>query len=137
MGIRELKIGLMLLVIFASGVFCGVLLDRKFGAREPGSARGRGGGPPLLAGRDAAVLAEMTDQLKLTVQQQRQIGEILRDWSTRVKQNRQQTLKERFSLFESAMSSVRTNLTAEQLPVYQDMVERAHRRQRQMQNRAN
>jgi hypothetical protein len=136
MGIRELKIGLMLLVIFASGVFCGVLLDRKFGPREPGPARGRGG-PPLLTGRDAAVLAEMTDQMKLTGQQQQRIGEILRDWSTKVKQNRQQTLKERFSFFESAMSSVRTNLTAEQLPVYQEMVERAHRRQRQMQNRAN
>jgi hypothetical protein len=137
MGSREVKVGLMLALIFAAGVFSGVLLNRKLTASEAASAtRGRLGNA-LLAGRDRLVLAEMTDKMKLTPEQQVRVGTILSVWSGKVRQNQQQSLKERLALFDQMMPSIRTNLTSEQVPVYEDMVDRARRRQRQMQNRVN
>jgi hypothetical protein len=136
MGARELKVGLMLVLIFAAGVFCGVVLDRKFLTRAPDPARGRAP-HPLLAGRDAMVLAEMTEKMNLTPEQQKRVGEILGAWSARVKQSRQQALKERLELFDGTMPGIRTNLTPEQIPAYDEMVERARRRQRRLENRMN
>ncbi|HXG47504.1 MAG TPA: hypothetical protein VNO52_07765 [Methylomirabilota bacterium] len=139
MGTRELKVGLTLVLIFASGVLCGVLLNRQVTAPQttqaPSAGRPRGG--PLLVGRDAAVLAELTDKLKLTPAQQQSVGEILRPWSEQVKRSRQESLQQRLEMFEKTMLIIRTNLTAEQIPAYEEIVERARRRHRQAELRTN
>ncbi len=136
MNMRELKIGLMLFLLFCTGVFSGVLLDRKFAPRAPTASRSRNLGP-FMTGNDAPILAEMTKQMELTPDQQKQVGEILRSWSGQVKQSRVEAIKHRQELFEKAMPLIRTNLTAEQIRILDDMVERSRRRQRQLLNRAN
>jgi hypothetical protein len=133
-AVRELKVGLMLLLIFAGGVVCGVLLDRKLAPPEPTSpAQPRA----VFEGRDKQVLAEMTERMKLTPEQQKRVGEILGELQSGMKRNLQQSLKDRIALFDQSMRGIRTNLTPEQIPVLDKMIERAHRWQRQMQERAN
>lgn len=130
MGLRELKIGVMLALIFGAGVFTGFHLQRPatFVPREP--SRSRNSAPPVIAGRDEPILAEMKTRFKLTPEQEKQISEILKNWSQQVRQSKQQVMKDRFELFEATMPLIRTNLTADQLPIYDQMVERVRRRQR-------
>ena len=75
------------------------------------------------------------EKLKLTPPQEQRVHDILSEWSAKVKQSRQQALKERMELFERIMPMVRTNLTPEQIPACEEMVERVRRRQRQLENR--
>jgi hypothetical protein len=133
MAIRELKVGLMLALIFSAGLFTGVLLDRRFASPEL-AGRPRNAGP-----REARehVMAEMKEKLRFTPQQEQRVGEILDDWSRKLKEVRRDALKERLELFERTMPMVRTNLTPAQIPAYNDLTDRVRRRHRQMINRAN
>ena len=132
MGLRELKIGVMLALIFAAGVFTGFHLQRP---AQPisipkESMRARNNAPPVIVGRDEPILAEMKTRFKLTPEQEKQISEILKNWSQQVRQSKQQVMTERYQLFEATMPLIRTNLTPEQLPIYDQMIERVRRRQR-------
>ena len=132
MGLRELKIGLMLALIFAAGVFTGFHLNRRTETVSVSTdpARNRNNAPPVVAGRYEPILAEMKIRFKLTPEQEQKIGGILKNWAQQVRQSKQQVFDERFELFEKTMPLVRTNLTPEQLPVYDHMIERVRRRQR-------
>src|SRR5688572_22637675 len=132
MGLRELKIGLMLALIFAAGVFSGFHLNRRTEPvpTPPDPSRSRNNAPPVVAGRYEPILAEMKIRFKLTPDQEQKVGEILKSWAQQVRQSKQQVFNERFELFEKTMPFVRTNLTPEQLPVYDTLVERVRRRQR-------
>ena len=132
MGLRELKIGLMLALIFAAGVFTGFHLNRRTETISvpTDSIRARNNTPPVVTGRYEPILAEMKIRFKLTPEQEQKIGGILKSWAQQVRQSKQQVFNERFELFENTMPLVRTNLTPEQLPVYDNLVERVRRRQR-------
>ena len=132
MGLRELKIGLMLALIFTAGVFTGFHLNRRTETvsvpADP--TRTRNNAPLVVVGRYEPILAEMKTRFKLTPEQEQKIGGILKNWAQQVRQSKQQVFNERFELFEKTMPLVRTNLTSEQLPIYDNLVERVHRRQR-------
>ena len=98
--------------------------------------RPRGPGSKLAAGRDQ-VMAEMKQKLRFTPQQEQRVGEILDGWSRQLRQQRRDGIQERLDLFERMMPNVRTNLTPEQIPAYNEMAERVRRRHQQMLNRAN
>lgn len=131
MGPRELKIAMMLALIFAAGIFTGYHLNRPAApAVSPQSSARNRNVPAIVVGRGEPILAEMKSRFKLTPEQEKQVEAILRNWAQQVRESKQQVFKERFELFERTMPFIRTNLTAEQLPAYDQMVERVRRRQR-------
>jgi hypothetical protein len=135
MSTRELKICLMLALIFGAGLFTGVLLDRKFAAPEPMAGR------PRNAGRNAPprdqVMAEMKATVGFTPQQEERVGKILDGWWDQQKEVRVDAMQKRMAIFEQMMPLVRTNLTSDQIPAFNKMEDRVRRRLRQMLNRAN
>jgi hypothetical protein len=135
MSTRELKVGLMLALIFGAGIFTGVLLDRNFAARDPVAGRPRNAGRNVPS-RDH-VMAEMKATVGFTPQQEERVGKILDGWWDQQKEVRVDAMKKRLEIFEQMMPMVRTNLTPAQIPAFNKMEDRVRRRQQQMLNRAN
>lgn len=123
--LRLLKIVALLLVIFVGGAVAGILLDRHYAPRPPT--------PPRMASllpseRPDYLLKEFTTAMNLTSDQQQRVGALLKDWGKEIAAHPEWTRAERVSFISGHRPQIQTNLTAEQLVIYDRLVDRTGRR---------
>jgi uncharacterized membrane protein len=132
---RTFTVALMLLGIFLAGGFCGWWIGRNTGdeeRQESGPARAPGRRP---AAQKEFLLNEFTRELDLTPQQRTNVNNVLTSWAGDVKALDRDLLNGRLATMRKFMPLVRTNLTVEQQPKFDAMIQQTERRfRRQMQN---
>ena len=118
--LRVLKITALLLLIFVGGAVAGILLDRHYAPRPLSEVR-----PP---DKPDVLLKEFTTAMNLTSNQQQRVGALLADWGKEISAHPKWTRAQRLSFIASNRPLMLTNLTAEQMGIYDRLVDRTGRR---------
>ena len=118
--LRVLKITALLLLIFVGGAVAGILLDRHYAPRPLSEVR------PL--DKPDVLLKEFTTAMNLTSNQQQRVGALLADWGKEISAHPKWTRAQRLSFIASNRPLMLTNLTAEQIVIYDGLVDRTGRR---------
>ena len=129
---RTFRIALLLLAIYLAGLGTGWWLaprDALSPQRRVVSNNQSGFSfKPGSAEMEAAVMKEMDLRLKLSSGQREKIQELVSRWSLEVRQMPRPLPRFRFESMERWTSAIRTNLTPEQLPAFDEMVETSRAR---------
>ena len=126
---REIRIALLLLVIFLGGGGAGFFLRSRFVTEENAIRRG----PRLSqAEREERLFSELNDSLKLTEEQRNRIRQQIADGGKeRIAVNRRR-LEDRLQSFEHLAGNIRTNLTQQQQQIFDQRVRQVRRLFRRM-----
>ena len=122
---RLFKITALLLVIFVGGAAAGILLDRHYAPRRSASTR-TPAAPPV--DHPDVLLKEFTAVMNLSPDQQQRVGVLLKDWGKEIGAHPEWTRAQRVSFIASNRPLMLTNLTAEQIVIYDGLVDRTGRR---------
>jgi hypothetical protein len=123
--LRIIKIVALLLLIFVGGGVAGILLDRHFTPRDSKPRRLADLSP---SERPDYLLKEFTATMKLTSEQQKRVGVLLKDWNAQMAAHPEWNRSQRASFIESNSPALKTNLTAEQSVIFDRTLERMRRR---------
>jgi hypothetical protein len=131
--------GIFIVLVFVTGTFAGVLLDRAWLLRSPG--RGLGpifGGGPLIGARGGggrggsegidATVTRLTRRLELTDDQRERVRELLTRWNAAT--SLRYTIRRTFEIEQGKLrAEIETLLTPEQVEKFRDefFVERGAR----------
>ena len=118
--LRVLKITALLLLIFVGGAVAGILLDRHYAPRPLSEVRS--------PDKPDVLLKEFTTAMNLTSNQQQRVGALLADWGKEISAHPKWTRAQRLSFIASNRPLMLTNLTAEQMVIYDRLVDRTGRR---------
>ena len=118
--LRVIKITALLLLIFVGGGVAGILLDRHYAPRPLSEVR------PL--DKPDVLLKEFTTAMNLTSNQQQRVGALLADWGKEISAHPKWTRAQRLSFIASNRPLMLTNLTSEQIAIYDRLVDRTSRR---------
>ena len=126
---RELRIALLLLVIFLAGGGAGFFLRSRFAPEESVVRRG----PRLSqAEREERLFSELNDSLKLTEEQRTRIRRQIGDGGKERTALNRRRLEDRLQLFERLAGNIRTNLTQPQQQIFDQRVRQVRRTFRRM-----
>ena len=129
-----IRVGLLLLLIFVVGGLTGAMVGPRLVSAQ-GEAAGGGrlqrGSPEM----QARILQELSSELNLTEEQRARVKELLAQNGGELMRHRRDFLEKQAELFNRMSSAVRTNLTAEQLPAYEERMKRAKAKQQRMMRR--
>jgi len=127
--------GVFIVLVFVTGAFAGVLLDRAWLLRGAGPGIGPfvGGGGPLLGGRRGPgrggpagagidrTARWMARQLELTDDQRERVRELLTRWNARAS-DLQSQVRRNFEIEQGQLrAEIETLLTPEQIEKFRDM----------------
>jgi hypothetical protein len=131
---QTIRLVAILALIFAVGGFCGWWLRDQHAAQDDGGVAANRRRTP--AANMDRLLTELTTDLNLTSDQQKQIRALLDDWLKDFQGFSQQRVRDRSMLFHKYAPLIRTNLTSEQQVLYDRKTQEGERRLRMMQRRA-
>jgi hypothetical protein len=115
---QSIRVSLLILLIFVLGGVAGWFVANARNKANPANPA-----PRLAPGeRQEKLLRELTTDLKLTEEQQAQIKSVLTEFGRTRFRMEQSFDDKRFELFEEMASSVRTNLTPDQIPTFDEKV---------------
>ena len=123
--LRLLKVAALLLVIFVGGAVAGILHDRHYAPSRSASTR-TPAAPPV--DHPDVLLKEFTTAMNLTSNQRQRISVLLKDWDREIVAHPEWTRAQRLSFIASNRPLMLTNLTAEQIVIYDGLVDRTGRR---------
>lgn len=129
---RTFRIAGLLLAIYLAGLATGWWLAPKGGDGPPMKrawAVTKEGVPvkPGSVEMKAAVMKEFDEQLKLSAEQRSKIQDQVTNWALEVRQMPRPLPRLRLAAMEKWCAAIRTNLTPDQLPAFDEMVETARR----------
>lgn len=128
---RILRIALLLLAIYMAGLATGWWLAPRGGGGQMKRAWAvTKEGVPVKPGSpemEAAVMKEFNEQLKLSDEQRAKVQGLVSQWASEVRQMPRPLPRLRMAALERWCAAIRTNLTPDQLPAFDEMVETARR----------
>ncbi|MCI0536352.1 MAG: hypothetical protein L0Z50_14115 [Verrucomicrobiales bacterium] len=126
---REIRIALLLLLIFVAGGVAGFFLHAPVVPEENAIRRGSRFSP---AEREERLLFELHERLQLSEDQRSRIRQQITNWGKERSQINRRRLEDRLQLFERISTQIRTNLTEQQQRTYDQRVRQVRRTFRRM-----
>ncbi len=128
------KAGLWLAVVFALGLAIGAVFGYNFAHKSFAAGR-----PPAAMSepeRRAARVAEITKELRLTPEQTQKVDSVLHQAHDDMRVIREKSDADMDAIRQKARSEMRTFLTSEQLPKFEDFVKKLDEQRKRQQSQS-
>ena len=128
------KAGLWLAVVFALGLAIGAVFGYNFAHKSFAAGR-----PPAAMSepeRRAARVAEITKELRLTPEQTQKVDSVLHQAHDDMRVIREKSDADMDAVRQKARSEMRTFLTSEQLPKFEDFVKKLDEQRKRQQSQS-